>query len=110
MRPLTPALKAMVEAMRAEIVRQSKEGYEEPWVAAPSGVDGAFISVDGNVDLEGVARAGLEAIRLPAAHVSEPAYDAFDWGPSGYDNAPNGSAAPETVFAYMIDAILKDQP
>lgn len=65
---MTPALKAMVEAMIAELKRQSEEGRPGPWVDAdpahPSDTFEAIASdvgIDGRVDLEKIARAGLIA-------------------------------------------------
>lgn len=55
---MTPALKAMVEAMAAEIVAQECRLVLQPdGVTLDSGYDGA------QFDLEKVARAGLEAIK-----------------------------------------------
>lgn len=38
---------------------------------------------------------------LPAAVVSA-AYDHFDWGPPGYDDAPGGSASVEPLWAFLL--------
>lgn len=69
---MTPALKAMVEAMAAELQRQNQaelermDGGDENGEGGPVVVgdlhDGVSCYVDGDIDLEKVARAGLEAI------------------------------------------------
>lgn len=65
---MTPALKAMVEAMIAELNRQAEAGKPGPWIdAGPVHSSDTFeavardVGIDGRVDLEKVARAGLEA-------------------------------------------------
>ena len=60
---MTPALKAMVEAMIAELKRQREAaGMDAPYVEDRGPDD---VIIDGHIDLEKVARAGLEAIREP---------------------------------------------
>ena len=60
---MTPALKAMVEAMVAEVTRQVYTDYTtEDSSPAPFVND---LVVDGHLDLEKVARAGLAAIDQP---------------------------------------------
>lgn len=61
---MTPALKAMVEAMAAELERQADKGGSEPHFARLPGLHETHY-FSGNLDLEKVARAGLEAIREP---------------------------------------------
>jgi hypothetical protein len=57
---MTPALKAMVEAMAAELVRQDGSDRGQANCANVDNLNEAMI--DGWYDLEKVARAGLEAI------------------------------------------------
>lgn len=94
---MTPALKAMVEAMGAEFERQASHGltYAE---FDPSGRGEPTLTVgeDGGLfDLEKVARAGLEAI-------DQPPLDHPVWR----DHDP---AAPEAFHAF-VRAMLGDGP
>lgn len=97
---MTPALKAMVEAMAAECLRQNPN----------TGMvnDGELTSTMGEaiwVDLEAVARAGLEAIRKAGApYAAESAIS-----PTPYE-AERHRAACARDWAATIDAILKEQP
>lgn len=97
---MTPALKAMVEAMVAELVRQAE---------AEDGVRGGVVyetapgeyTVDARgVDLEKVARAALEAIRAPGEPLNE-----FRDDESFYCNSTK-----QAEWSRVIDAILKEQP
>lgn len=111
---MTPALKAMVEAMVAELNRQAEHGRPGPYVddgVYEGGVDTEpdvnSILIDGRVDLEKVARAGLEAIpasdgALLAAMRDSVPVDGHEWE---YLDAE----AP-AHWTSLIDAILKDQP
>lgn len=103
---MTPALKAMVEAMAAEIVRQGNEeksrGTAVWYPSDPTNpADVRSISLDGDIDLEKVARAGLEAIRWPEDTEAQ------------VDIILAGADVPDSVQRFwppMIDAILKDDP
>ena len=77
---MTPALKAIVEAMIAELYRQAEAGKPGPWIdAGPLHSSDTFeavardVGIDGRVDLEKVARAGLEALREPDKLMEEAA-------------------------------------
>lgn len=66
---MTETLQAMIAAMAAELDRQHKAG-QLGWYRAFVHDDGRLLpNVDGNVDLEAVARAGLAAIREPGRDV-----------------------------------------
>lgn len=58
---MTPALKAMVEAMKAELIRQHREVAGADY--ADEGAREWLMTLDGHFDFEAVARAGLEALR-----------------------------------------------
>lgn len=96
---MTPALKAMVEAMFAEAERQTNAVFRDD--------DGKTLclSVEGDsLDLEKVARAGLKTI----AHQSALDY-AFSWK----DVDPTSSLKRSEVglhFRSVVDAILKETP
>ena len=62
---MTETLRKMVEAMENELVRQVRDGDARPGVC--EGSLPATIKLDGNFDLEKVARAVLETIREPVA-------------------------------------------
>lgn len=111
---MTPALKAMVEAMAAEIVRQGNEeksrGTAVWYPSDPTNpADVRSISLDGDIDLEKVARAGLEAVKLAgdfdevaqAGAMAEP----FQM-PDGQTFTP-GQIVASTCWRAMLDAILK---
>lgn len=60
---MTQALKAMVEAMAAELVRQARDDDgTQSFPAVGELQDGKLLGFDGLIDLEKVARAGLETI------------------------------------------------
>lgn len=88
---MTVALKAMVEAMAAEIERQ-REG--DHFVRR---ADGVSVSLDGEVDLEKVARAGLEAIRRPDLRLRMSTVERM-------------SDSLNEVWPMVIDEILKETP
>lgn len=46
--------------------------------------------------------------REPTEAMREAAEKHFDWGPSGYDNAPGGAASPEKVWRRMVEAALHE--
>lgn len=92
---MTPALKAMVEAMAAEVARQVEAG-DVAMTLGDRDVPGdpQWISME-DIDLEKVARAGLEAIQ------AEPRDDlALDLFPGLSRKRWRGA----------IDAILKETP
>ena len=91
---MTPALKAMVEAMIAEIRRQNVLDA----TASDPPTTATVVFVNGVVNLEKVARAGLEATKEPGDAVRRAADETC---PLRADEPP---------FPYMIDAILKEQP
>lgn len=102
---MTPALKAMVEAMAAEIVRQGNEeksrGTAVWYPSDPTNpADVRSISLDGNIDLEKVARAGLAAIREPGPDVTD------SYGVWAEATAENGAG----VIREFVDTILNDDP
>jgi hypothetical protein len=80
---MTPALKAMVEAMWAEIERQHR---------ATERRTGKF---DASIDMEKVARAGLAAIREPSAQMIVAGERVAD--------------CPDEAWPVMIDVIAKDE-
>ncbi len=87
---MTPALKAMVEAMAKEIERQE--------IALNSDDSVSPMTLE-DLDLEKVARAGLEAIRWP------------DDANVRADIILSGADVPDSVARFwppMIDAILKE--
>jgi hypothetical protein len=72
---MTPALKAMVEAMGREFLRQTEESDEAPVCQFEAQALRVTDVYGGSFDLEKVARAGLEAIKvLPDATL-----DAAKW-------------------------------
>jgi hypothetical protein len=90
---MTPALKAMVEAMKAEIAAQVAEQVADyqarKWGAsfahfAPDSDTSPECQINGAIDLEKVARAGLEALKpaddaiLNAMRQSVPVYG-YEW-------------------------------
>lgn len=97
---MTPDLKAMVEAMKIEIARQAREGDAMPYVA--EGFEPNALQIDGDINLEAVARVGLEAIKRPGAAVLEAAADSTD--------RVEGTLGTASVIEAAIDAILKEQP
>lgn len=62
-----------------------------------------------SINMEEVARAVIEAMREPTREMVRLADEQFDWGPSGYDDAPLGPAAPAPVFRSMISAALQTE-
>jgi hypothetical protein len=98
---MTPALKAMVEAMSAEMRRQ-------------------VLALGEDVDVERIARAGLEAISEPSTEQVIAGQDALDdCVDSDYDSGSDGNgypyttisaSAPAATYRAMIDAILKEPP
>ena len=93
---MTPALKVMVEAMAAEFERQGEV------FAYAVGSQPGKMTLDGEFDLEKVARAGLEALREPDKLMEEAAL------------AEEGCGCPCCVssddWEAMIDAILGEKP
>lgn len=100
---MTAALHAMVKAIVAEFRRQVDEDGAN-YFSAPD-ADG-LSCLDGDFDLEKVARAGLAAIRTQPFDFALAATEDFDiyWSYRA-DGRPGG---PEDVFAAMIDKILAD--
>lgn len=110
---MTSALKAIVEAMIAELYRQAEAGKPGPWIdAGPLHSSDTFeavardVGIDGRVDLEKVARAGLEAIKPAPTEVLRAVF-----APSG---APGADLAQHEAIARdwssSIDAILGEKP
>lgn len=89
---MTPALKAMVEAMLAEIRRQNAL---DPTVSDPPPT-GTVVFVSGAVDLAKVAQAGLAAIKGSGGAFWDAASEANDGDQGNYAD----------VLDAMIDAIL----
>ena len=104
---MSPALKAMVEAMAAELTRQSHEDDgAQRFPAVGDLKDSRLLGFDGMIDLEQVARAGLKAIQTldeSTIAVGAPL--------TGAHHGPCDPAeCAQDTFVAMIDAILKDQP
>lgn len=94
---MTPGLKAMVEAMAAELERQADKGGSEPHFARLPGLHETHY-FSGNLDLEKVARAGVEAIRdAPEMDLTGLAL------PEGYRA---GSHSAREIWMAKVDAIL----
>lgn len=98
---MTEALKRMVEAMAAEIVRQANECA---WVEADVDSRNAYLVRIGyeesggfSLDVERFARAGLEAIENPGREIAEVPCDIY---------AGISASSCEYVFQSMIEAIL----
>ena len=53
------------------------------------------------------ARAAILAMCEPTDEMVSYADDQFDWGPSGYFDAPQGACDPRRCWQVMIDAALK---
>lgn len=110
---MTPALKAMVEAMAAEIVRQKSAKELIPMHSAePSRIldpgaarDGELTSIYlmGRFDLEKVARAGLEAITPADRSITMALHNAAKLKSDLHE-------AYQDIWAAGVAAILKDQP
>lgn len=109
---MTPALKAMVEAMGRELERQASEGGRELWVCEIG--SGPEWAIEGRYDLEKVARAGLEAIREPTLAQTNAGWAAIraDLEARGVDLSGMRDVglvnieAPTKACRAMIDAIL----
>lgn len=103
---MTPALKAMVEAIMAEFERQADEDGSSS--VAERGYYGAdpdrLARLDGGFDLEKVARAGLAAISR-----SSIADNAFTWE-SRDPMASLEQSKRGVSFRQMIRAILGEKP
>lgn len=99
---MTPALKAMVDAMITEVSRQVYTDYttEDP---SPDPFLNDLL-VDGRVDLEKVARAGLAAIREPSSEMSTAGKHAIK---GAADEVERTQA--EVAYKVMIDAILNEK-
>lgn len=99
---MTVALKAMVEAMAADLEKQASQP-EGGFVREPDGEPGFYLQ--GTFDLEKAVRAGLAAIHDPGDTV---AYS------GSWAVGPGGHAAKKAeltkAFGAMIDAILKADP
>jgi hypothetical protein len=107
---MTPALKAMVEAMAAEFERQENEAAPQDRVVwselADDGKTMSFGVEGGCIDLEKVARAGLEAVKPAPTEVLRAVF-----APSG---APGADLAQQEAIARdwntSIGAILGEKP
>ncbi len=110
---MTDALKAIVEAMFAEVARQvdlqkhrsatvSAVLFDKPEYQGVPNPNTSVAHISGDIDLEKVARAGLEAIRD---------HEAMDVTglhlPPGYQP---GSHSARDIWISKVDAILKDTP
>lgn len=96
---MTPALKAMVEAMAAELETQAGDQREGGWVREPDGEPGFYLQ--GIFDLEKVARAGLAAVRPLDRALFEEHADSY---------AQIYVHQIEGAWEGLLDAILKEQP
>lgn len=111
--PMTPALKAMIKAMGAEIeqqvFRQMDTGPGDyPGVEVEDGWMVVFEN-SGAFDLARVARAGLTIMREPTETMVDAALNAdldINWSYEA-DGRPGG---PDAVWPVMIDAILGKHP
>lgn len=105
---MTPALKAMVEAIAAEFERQENEAAPQDRVVwsqlADDGKTMSFGVEGGRIDLEKVARAGLAAISR-----SSIADNAFTWE-SRDPMASLEQSKRGVSFRQMIRAILGEKP
>lgn len=108
----------MVEAMVAELNRQAADGRPGPYV--DDGIskidpepDFNAIKIDGDIDLEKVARAGLEALSPPEADVldliARVIFVKVD-NTLHAPEAPSIQAAAREVMPRVIDAILGEKP
>lgn len=112
---MTPALKAMVEAIAAEFERQENEAAPQDRVVwsqlADDGKTMSFGVEGGRIDLEKVARAGLAAIHTPPVDVQEAGYV---WDQDGdispADQRSDDATPAAVVWRAMIDAILGEKP
>jgi|ERR671914_2829501 hypothetical protein len=127
---MTLALKAMVEAMAAEIARQAEiddrgHGFYEPETYALDGNEDPRVIIDAWIDLEKVARAGLAAIPVDvlarAIYALDPQTEPGD--PDEPNEPLNGVRTLswdecDTVYCEaasseakaILDAILKETP
>jgi hypothetical protein len=55
-----------------------------------------------------IIRAAIEAMREPTEAMEKVAYEQFDWGPTGYSDAPQGGCYPRGCWSVMIDAALAE--
>ena len=108
---MTPALKAMVEAMAAELVRQGEAGDLADVGFDPASSTFTIVGVcGGEFDLEKVARAGLAAIREPdetiraGAAAADAAADPFIG--TEHEGVPADPADAVDHWRFMIAAIL----
>lgn len=107
---MTPALKAMVEAMATELQRQNRaelerlDGGDENGEGGPVVVgdlyDGVSCYVDGDINLEKVAQAGLAAIKVLPDATLDSAKWKTDLFPAQIDVAVQAA----------VDAILAGEP
>lgn len=68
---MTPALKAMVEAMVGEMRAQCVDEYDDRTTNSIADHGDPRFLIDGYFDLEKVARAGLAAIREPGQEIAD---------------------------------------
>lgn len=94
---MTSALDAMVKAMRAELDRQEGDGLVRD---AHQGKANE-VYLDATIDLEKVARAGLEAVRTPTQDMIEAGLKADLAG------KPFEGAGASEHWAAMIDRMLE---
>lgn len=116
---MTPALKAMVNAMVGEIERQGQLARLvcPPRISTsplPGGALAQPVYIEGGVDLIEVARAGLAAIREPADDVRA-GIEAADIAANPFigtacEGVPADPADGDDHWRFAIDAILKGQP
>lgn len=103
---MTPALKAMVEAMGREFLRQTEESEEAPVCQFEAHALRVTDVYGGQFDLEKVARAGLEAVKPAPTEVLRAVF-----APSG---APGADLAQHEAIARdwntSIGAILGEKP
>lgn len=94
-------LKRMLSAMLSELHRQAREKSRGPYIDAgeddPDGPDFSDMIIDGHVDLEKVARAGLEAIREPDDDLIDVIY------------AGDISTTPEDAWRLALGKLLGEQ-
>lgn len=111
---MTPALKAMVEAMGREFLRQTEESDEAPVCQFEAQTLRVTDVYGGSFDLEKVARAGLLAIREPGDEVWD-GVEAADVAADPFigtedEGVPADPADGADHWRFAINAILGEKP
>jgi hypothetical protein len=93
---VNPVLQKMVEAMAAELQRQAEADDGTQNFPTAGELKDGLIGFDGAIDLEKVARAGLEAIKEPDQAAVDSVIDATDIG------GIQATAALDSFFAEIL--------